>query len=72
MVTTNREKGTSHGYFEKKGLRRTTAAMEGARLMRTKATVRFRPKSWRPFASVAAPMSTIEKTQDAVHEALTQ
>ena len=71
MVTTNREKGTSNGYFSRKGLRHTNAAKKGARQMRTKATVHFRPERRRPFAYVtivhtcnAAPMSTFEETQN--------
>ena len=68
---------TNNGFSSKKDLLRTNPARKGARQMKTKATVRFRPKRRRPFASVtivlacnAAPMSTIQGTHVAVHQAL--
>ena len=47
-------KNTNNGFSSKKGLLLTNAAKKGARQMRAKATVRFRPKRRRPFASVTS------------------
>ena len=72
----NREKNTNCGFSSKKGLLLANPAKKGARQVRN-ATVRCHPKCRRPFATVtivrtrnAAPMSTIEGTHNAVHQAL--